>query len=109
MNKYTEIFKALSNETRLTIMVILNQQELCVCQIESFLKLSQAKVSRHLTLLKYAGLVKCRREGLWIYYSIVKPKNKIENKIFELLHEIEINKKELKINKSQLKVCENCK
>ena len=108
MKKYTEIFKALSNETRLTIMVILNQQELCVCQIESFLKLSQVKVSRHLTLLKYAGLVKCRREGLWMYYSIAKPKNKVENKMFELLHEIEVDKKELKIIKSQLKVCEKC-
>ena len=106
MKKYTDIFKALSNDTRLTIMVILNQQELCVCQIERFLNLSQVKVSRHLTLLKYAGLVKCRREGLWMYYSIAKPKNKIENKMFELLHEIEINKKELKIIKSKLKVCE---
>ena len=105
MKEYVKIFKALSNETRLTIMVLLNQKELCVCQIEKLLNLSQVKVSRHLTVLKHAGLVTDRREGLWIYYSAVKPKNKIEEKVFELFREIESNKSRLKISSIKLKSC----
>jgi ArsR family transcriptional regulator len=108
MERYTEVFKALSNETRLSILVILNQQELCVCQIEDFLKLSQVRVSRHLTILKSARLVKFRREGLHIYYSIIKPKNEFYEKVFELLKDIECKKTKLKFNKYQIINCEKC-
>jgi len=109
MNEVVELLKALSNDTRLIIMVFLNQKELCVCQIEKLLNLSQAKVSRHLTVLKHAGLVTTRREGLWIYYSAVKPKNKVEKKVFEMFCELENNKSGLKINLMQLKPCKNYK
>lgn len=105
MKETVEMLKALSNDTRLMIMVLLNQKELCVCQIENLLNLLQAKVSRHLTVLKHAGLVTDRREGLWIYYSAVNPKNKIEKKVFELFRELANNKKELKISLVKLKSC----
>ena len=107
MKEHVKIFKALSNETRLTIMVILSQKELCVCQIEKYLKLSQAKVSRHLTVLKYAGLVTDRRQGLWIYYSAVKPEGKIKKIVFELLRELANNGTGLKINAMKLKACKD--
>ncbi len=108
MEKYTEIFKALSNETRLSILVVLNQQELCVRQIEEFLSLSQVSVSRHLTILKSARLVTFRKEGLHVYYSLIKPKTKIDKKVFEIFKTIENTKKNLKLNKLKIKKCENC-
>ena len=83
MQQYVDLFKALADETRLRIVVLLSEKELCVCQIETALNLSQAKVSRHLTILRYSGLVRCRREGTWVYYSLAEPKNKIEENLFE--------------------------
>ncbi|HOT93916.1 MAG TPA: metalloregulator ArsR/SmtB family transcription factor [Methanoregulaceae archaeon] len=65
----TTLFKALSDETRLRIFLLLGTGELCVCQIQAALAMSQAKVSRHLMVLRHAGLVDARREGLWMYYS----------------------------------------
>ncbi|MCM8820518.1 MAG: metalloregulator ArsR/SmtB family transcription factor [Candidatus Omnitrophica bacterium] len=83
MKQYINLFKALSDETRLRIAVLLSEKELCVCQIQSALSLSQTKISRHLTVLRYIGIVKNRREGLWVYYSLSKPKNKLEENLFE--------------------------
>jgi ArsR family transcriptional regulator len=109
MKATAKLFKAISNETRLAIMVLLSQKELCVCQIEKILNLSQAKVSRHLTVLKHTGLVSDRREGLWIYYSIVKPRNKIESKIYEIFTEFKINLKELRVDAAKLRNCGDIK
>ena len=107
MKELVRLLKALSHETRLTIMVLLNRKELCVCEIEESLKLSQAKVSRHLTVLKHAGLVKDRREGLWIYYSIVKPKDPVHKKIFELFRELKDADSGCRIDKSSRNLCTN--
>ena len=83
MKQYVDLFSALSDETRLRIMVLLSEKELCVCQIETALGLPQVKVSRHLAVLRYSGLVKDRRDGLWIYYSLAEPKNMVEENLFE--------------------------
>jgi ArsR family transcriptional regulator len=71
---YTALFKALSDETRLRIFLLL-KDELCVCQIQVALALSQTKISRHLTVLRNAGLVTTRRDGLWMYYSRAVPES----------------------------------
>lgn len=63
--------KALADETRLRIFVLLTRQELCVCEIEDILNLSQSLVSNHLAVLRQAGLVKARRDAedaRWIFY-----------------------------------------
>ncbi len=70
MKKLVIIFKALSDETRLRILKLLEHGELCVGDIVSSFEMSQPKVSFHLAALKSAGLVKDRREGRWIYYRI---------------------------------------
>ena len=85
MREELTVFKALSDETRLRVLVLLSERELCVCQLESALGLSQAKVSRHLTVLRNAGLVDDRREGLWIFYSLAKPGNELERSIHRIL------------------------
>jgi ArsR family transcriptional regulator len=64
------IFKALSDETRIRILKLLEEGELCVCDIVASLDMIQPKVSFHLCVLKEAGLLKDRKQGKWIHYSI---------------------------------------
>jgi ArsR family transcriptional regulator len=71
METISNIFKSLDDETRLRLLtLLLEQDELCVCYLVDVLQLPQSTVSRHLSLLKRAGWLKDRREGVWIYYSI---------------------------------------
>lgn len=62
--------KALGDETRLRIVALLSHSELCVCHLETALSLPQSNTSRHLAVLKAAGLVEARREGSWVYYRL---------------------------------------
>ena len=71
MQDLLDVFKALSEETRLRIVKLLDHGELCVCDIVAALDMIQPKVSFHLAVLKDAGLVKDRRQGKWTHYSIV--------------------------------------
>lgn len=87
MKHYTDLFKALSDETRLRIMILLFERELCVCQIEAALGISQTKASRHLALLRHLGLLKTRRDGLWIYYTLKESRNKVEEDLFKNLRD----------------------
>ena len=69
------MFKAFADETRLRALNLLAARgELCVCDIQAVLGLSQPKVSRHLAYLRRAGLVGVRREGPWKHYSLLAPK-----------------------------------
>ncbi len=71
MDNLCETFKALSDETRLRIMtLLLENDELCVCDFVGALGETQSKISRHLRYLYHAGLVADRREGLWIHYRL---------------------------------------
>lgn len=70
MNELVTIFKALSDETRLRIVKLLEEGELCVCDITAALEMVQPKVSFHLSVLKEAGIIKDRKDGKWIHYSI---------------------------------------
>lgn len=80
------IFKALGDETRLRIMaLLLNDQELCVCDIMAALDLPQSTVSRHLSYLRNAGLVDDRRHGVWMYYKINRERLQHAATLFDLL------------------------
>jgi ArsR family transcriptional regulator len=70
MEMTTELFKALAHDTRLRILCLLLDGEVCVCQIMAILQLPQSTASRHLAVLKNAGLLEDRRDGVWIYYSL---------------------------------------
>jgi len=71
MKTIAQFYKALSDETRLRILNLLLQAgELCVCDLESALDLSQPKISRHLSYLRMTGIVSDRKEGQWVYYRI---------------------------------------
>lgn len=64
------VTKAMSDETRVRILMALKGQELCACQITELFGLAQSTMSKHLFLLKQGGLVDSRKEGRWIYYSL---------------------------------------
>ena len=73
MKSTAEILKAAADDTRLTILGLLFQHgELCVCDIEAVLRITQSKASRHLRYLRNAGLVDDRRANVWVYYKIAK-------------------------------------
>ena len=64
-------FKALGDPIRLRLFYLLSQQsELCVCHLTDALHLPQSTVSRHLGLMRHAGLVTTRRDGKWMYYRL---------------------------------------
>ena len=72
--KNADIIKALGDPTRLKIVYLLEHGELCVCEIMTALDKPQPTVSHHLNLLKNAGLLKWRKEGVWIHYKLSNPK-----------------------------------
>jgi ArsR family transcriptional regulator, arsenate/arsenite/antimonite-responsive transcriptional repressor len=70
VRSFSRLFKALGDETRLRIVALLSHGELCVCHLEDALAVSQPNVSRHLGILRMAGIVEHRREGSWVYYRL---------------------------------------
>lgn len=70
MEEVTQIYKALSDGTRLRIVNILEGKRLCVNQIAEVLETQQAKISRHLFYLKNVGLVRSEKDGLRVYYTL---------------------------------------
>ncbi len=66
----TDIFKALSDETRLRILSLIMKGEMCVCEIEDCLGLTQSNASRHITTLKNAGILSSSKQAQWAYYRL---------------------------------------
>jgi ArsR family transcriptional regulator len=71
------LFKALADRTRLRILGLLASGEICVCEIHETLRIPQPKASRHLAYLRAAGLVDARRKGLWVYYRLAQPADRV--------------------------------
>ncbi len=91
MEKLIDVLKALSDETRLRIINLLYEKELCVCDIMEALQISQAKASRHLIYLKNAGLVRDRKFAQWAYYSMSRDESMkfIDSLVFDNLRSLE--------------------
>ncbi len=99
MDKLAQIFKALSDETRVQIMaMLLLHGELCVCDVEGALGISQSKSSRHLRYLLHAGLVENRRQGVWMHYRIPTGQEEAQKLLLRALRQMltEQNREELK-------------
>ncbi len=71
LSRLARLFHALSDETRLCLVAMLRGGERCVCDLTAALDSGQSRLSFHLRTLKDAGLVQDRREGRWVYYSLV--------------------------------------
>lgn len=70
MKKEAQIFKALSDETRVKIIVMLSKGSLCACKILEAFDITQPTLSYHMKILCTTGLVNCEKKGLWNYYSL---------------------------------------
>lgn len=86
MKKEAELFKILGDPTRLRLAVLLAVHgETCVCHLAFALDEPDYKVSRHLAVMRSAGLVEARREGTWMYYRLSDPKNRFEKNLEDFL------------------------
>jgi ArsR family transcriptional regulator, arsenate/arsenite/antimonite-responsive transcriptional repressor len=85
VNSVDRMFRAFSDPTRLRILNLLLTGELCVCDLVYVLKVPQPSASRHLAYLRKAGLVDVRRDGLWMYYKLTRPKTNFHKKLLDCL------------------------
>ena len=67
---FTNIVRALTDESRTRLLMVLRGRELCVCQLTAFLDLSPSNTSRHLSILRQARLIESRKKGKWVYYAL---------------------------------------
>ena len=81
------MFRAFADPTRLRLLYLLGDGEHCVSDIIVILRVPQAKASRHLIYLRQAGLVDCRRQGLWSFYRLRAPRSLFHRKLLECLRQ----------------------
>ena len=79
------LLRALADRTRLRLINLMGDAELCVCYFVEVLATNQPKISRHLAYLRRAGVVKARREGLWMHYRVAVPP---DSHAARILHEV---------------------
>lgn len=88
-----DFFKCLSDPTRLDILkIILERQNVCVCEITEILQLSQPKISRHLALLRNLSILLDERKGQWVYYRLNPHLPEWVNAVFSVLNAEVLNK-----------------
>ena len=96
------LFKALADPTRLRLIHLIGDGELCVRLFVEVLNVNQPKISRHLAYLRRAGLVSTRRQGKWIYYRLVEPGDNHRARIFQEVRELLTYKPEMQADKLRL-------
>src|SRR5689334_7126240 len=84
-NQVDLMFRAFSDPIRLRILSLIQPGELCVCDLVEILKLPQPTISRHLSYLRRAGLVKMRQERSWNYYELAPARSGFHAKLLECL------------------------
>jgi ArsR family transcriptional regulator len=88
-------FSALADKTRLRLLNLMRDGEVCVCFFAGTLATNNPKISRHLAYLKRAGLVESRRDGKWMHYRLTAPKNEGALKVFEATMEMLADNQEM--------------
>lgn len=103
MKKQAQFFKGLADETRRMILwLLMSEDELCVCDIMSVLRITQSKASRHLRYLYNLGLVTDRREGVWMNYRLSVAPGSPEDKQLKLLAELLSSRPEAQVLRDRL-------
>jgi ArsR family transcriptional regulator len=95
-------FNALADRTRLRLLNLMGDDEVCVCFFVEVLQTNQPKISRHLAYLKRAGIVDARREGLWMHYRIVETDNEDINKILRDVRETVAKEPEMQSDRERM-------
>src|SRR5678816_2317838 len=98
------IFKALADNTRLRLIHLLGDDELCVCSCVEVLRTNQPKISRHLAYLRRAGLVAARRDGKWTHYRLTQPSDTHVARIFTELRTSLASDPQMQSDKARLEV-----
>jgi ArsR family transcriptional regulator len=99
-------FQALGDNTRLRLLNLMGEQEICVCYFVEILDQPQPKISRHLAYLRNAGIVTTRREGKWMHYRIVMPPNEGAAKVLREI--LEWFKEEKTMQSDRAKLSKAC-
>jgi ArsR family transcriptional regulator len=89
MRDLSLFFAALADESRLRLLYLMKEGEICVCYLQGVLQTNQPKISRHLAYLKKAGLVEARRDGKWMHYRLKKLETRLEKILLETLNGLE--------------------
>ncbi|SMO57118.1 ArsR/SmtB family transcription factor [Melghirimyces algeriensis] len=97
-DQMAEYYKALGDQTRLRILSLLKCEELCVCELVEILQLSQPTVSQHMRRLKSIGLVKERRQGQWVFYSLDGGQYPLFKEVIQSLPDLQDEIEQLKTN-----------
>jgi ArsR family transcriptional regulator, arsenate/arsenite/antimonite-responsive transcriptional repressor len=87
MDRLVQCFRALSEEVRLRIIMLLTRGELCVCDIMEILDEPQSKVSRHLSYLRSSGLITAKRVGVWMHYTLSEQRDETLDTQIEFMRE----------------------
>lgn len=95
-------FAALADRTRLRLLNLMRDGEVCVCFFAETLSTNNPKISRHLSYLKRAGLVSGRRDGKWMHYQIIEPKHETAAEMFSKLMEMIKDDKEMQDDRERL-------
>jgi ArsR family transcriptional regulator, arsenate/arsenite/antimonite-responsive transcriptional repressor len=99
-------FRALADRTRLRIVNLIGDQEVCVCFFVEILKTNQPKISRHLAYLRRAGIVSARREGLWMHYRLSTPKDENAARVLQEVREWLVKDPAMQQDRNRLvKIC----
>ena len=77
LDALTDVYAALADPTRLRILSLLSEEEICVCHLHASLDVPQPTASRHLAYLRKAGLVEARRDGVWMHYRLAAIDNPV--------------------------------
>lgn len=100
------LFKALADSTRLRLINLIAEDEVCVCFFVEVLNINQPKISRHLAYLRRAGVVSARREGKWIHYRIIEPPDPHAANIFREVRTWLANEPAMRSDRSRLeRIC----
>ncbi|MBN9617195.1 MAG: ArsR family transcriptional regulator [Acidobacteriales bacterium 59-55] len=103
---FERFFQALGDKTRLRLLNLMGDQEICVCYFVEILDQPQPKISRHLAYLRNVGIVSARREGKWMHYRIVMPPNEGAVKVLEQILEWFKEEKTMQADRAKLtKAC----
>src|ERR1043165_9048913 len=95
-------FRALADRTRLRLLNLMGEDEVCVCFFVEILKTNQPKISRHLAYLRRAGIVGARREGKWMHYRVVEPRDRRAAEVLRNIREWLANDREMVRDRGRL-------
>jgi ArsR family transcriptional regulator len=97
-----QLFRALADRTRLRLLNLMGDDEVCVCFFVEILRMSQPRISRHLAYMKKVGIVASRREGKWMHYRIVPPTDADAERIFADVRQYLDNNRDMQSERKKL-------